>query len=148
MSKISEIINKLVKSENLSTVSANKVLGISKTQLGRYLSGFYEPSLKNAIIICNHFKCSLDYLLGLDFNINRFGKLNEPNFDIFLNRYFSLLDQRKISHYSLANELTFNRNNLNYWKKCKSFPSLDILTKIASKFSISVDYLIGRTDID
>ena len=49
MSKFGENLKELMNDENSTTVTLNKEIGISKTQLGKYLSGYYEPTLKNAI---------------------------------------------------------------------------------------------------
>lgn len=146
MSNFDENLAILFKNENLSTVSAQKLLGISKTQLGRYLSGFYEPTLKNALKICNYFQCSIDYLMGLDIEKNKFKNFKNPSFETFIDRYFSLLKKNNISHYKIAKELNINRNNLNYWRKNKSIPTLNILYKISNKLETSIEFLIGRTD--
>lgn len=136
----------LFKDAGLSTVSGQQLLGISKTQLGRYLSGYYVPSLKNALTICKHFDCSLDYLLGISDIKNQFENIKEPDFETFKSRYLNLIEEHKTSIYQIAKELHFNRNDWTYWNKNKSLPTLETLYNIAIKFQVSADYLIGRTD--
>ena len=147
MSNMSENISQLLKSKNLSTVSGQQVLGISKTQLGKYISGFYMPSLKNALIICNCFKCSLDYLMGIDLVINRFGEFLNPSYELFNLRFEELIKEHGLTKYLIAKTMNFNRNNITYWQMHKSFPSLDVLQKLAQILKVSIEFLIGRTDI-
>ena len=147
MSNMSENISQLLKSKNLSTVSGQQVLGISKTQLGKYISGFYMPSLKNALIICNYFKCSLDYLMGIDLVINRFGEFLNPSYELFNLRFEELIKEHGLTKYLIAKTMNFNRNNITYWQRHKSFPSLDVLQKLAQILKVSIEFLIGRTDI-
>lgn len=146
MSKFCERLKDLFKSECLSTISANQKIGISKTQLGKYLSGYYLPSLKNAIKICNYFHCSLDFLCGTDEIKNRFDLLHEPSFSVFIKRYSELLLKNNISHYQLTKQIKINRNNLDYWKSKRTLPTLDILKLLAQQLNTTIEYLIGRTD--
>ena len=146
MSNFSENLKILMRDDNLSSASLHKLTGISKTQLGKYLSNHYEPSLKNAIKISNYFNCSLDYLLGLDEERNGYEKLIEPSFDKFIIRYKELLILNNTNHKRISTAENFNRNLLVYWNKHKTLPSLDILNKIAKHLKTSVDYLIGRID--
>lgn len=146
MSNFQERLSMLFKSERLSLATANTKIGISKTQLGKYLSGYYIPSLKNAIKLASYFNCSIDYLVGKDDVKNKYIISNEPNFDKFLNRYKSLLIENNLNHYKITKQLGINRNNLDYWKKHKVLPSLDILTSLATTLQSSIEFLIGRTD--
>ena len=146
MSKFGENLKELMNDENLSTVILNRKIGISKTQLGKYLSGYYEPTLKNAIKICNYFDCSLDYLLGIDSDKNSFDKFTLPSYDKFIKRYFELIKENHTNHKQLSTSAKFNRNNLVYWQKNKTLPTLDILYKLALILNTKVEYLIGRSE--
>lgn len=146
MSKFAERLSELIKNENLTTVSLQKATGISRTQLGKYISNFYEPSLNNAIKISNYFKCSLDYLLGIDNIENLYDNFLEPNYEKFITRYKELLKLNNTNHNKISKIANFNRNNLIYWQKHKSLPTLDILYKIAICLNTKVEYLIGRID--
>lgn len=144
MSKIAERLKLLMSEENINNVELMNCTGISKNQIGKYLSGFYEPSLQNALLISKYFNCSLDYLVGLEDEINTFGKFGKPNVGKFLLRYKELLIKNKTNHSQICTLLKFNRNNLVYWKQKQTFPSLDILYRLASTLNTSIEYLIGR----
>lgn len=144
MSKFGENLNDLMKDKNLSTIDIKNLIGISTAQTGRYLSGHYEPTLKNALKICNYFNISLDYMLGIDDIPNRYESFKEPKYEIFIERYYKLMNENKTNHYQVSFNANFNRNNLIYWKKNKVLPTLDIIYKLAILLNTSVEYLIGR----
>ena len=146
MSKFAEIISNLMKQENLTTTDIKRLVGISTAQMGRYMSGYYEPSLINAIKLSSYFNYSLDFLVGLDNIPNRFGIFKNPDYEKFITRYYELLKQNKTNHNRVSRLTKFNRNNLIYWQKNKSIPTLDILCKLAEHLNTSVEYLIGRVD--
>lgn len=146
MSKFAETLLRLTKEKNLNTTKLKKALGISKTQTAKYLNGIYEPSLKNALKICELFNCSMDFMLGFDDIPNRFGELQEPSFDKFIARYKELLKINNTNHSKVSKQAQFNRNNLIYWEKNKCLPTLDILSKLSECLKTPVEYLIGRTD--
>ena len=59
-------------------------------------------------------------------------------------RIKQLADKQKISIKSLSLELGFGENTIYKWKQTK--PKADDLAKVASKFHVSVDYLLGREE--
>ena len=61
-------------------------------------------------------------------------------------RIKSLADKQKISLKELAIKLGFSENNIYRWKTSK--PKGEDLAKIADYFHVSVDYLLGREDIE
>lgn len=64
-----------------------------------------------------------------------------------LEKIQELLNKRNMSAYKLSLEIGLNKTFLTDWKNSKAKPSADALTKIADYFNVSVDYLLGRTDI-
>ena len=57
-----------------------------------------------------------------------------------------LCEKRGISIAKLENELGFGNASISKWGKVSS-PSVDKILKVAAYFNVSVDYLLGRTDI-
>lgn len=51
-----------------------------------------------------------------------------------------------MSRKSLANELNVSVRLVSYWENGKRECSFDTLIKIADIFSVSTDFLLGRTD--
>ena len=65
----------------------------------------------------------------------------------FLNNLLSLLNERGISKNKLLTDLKLSKNSFVDWEKRGTVPSGDTLIKIAEYFDVSVDYLLGRTNI-
>ncbi len=66
---------------------------------------------------------------------------------ILYQRIKSLCEQKRISIAKLESELGFGNSSIKKWGNTSS-PSVDKIIKVASYFDVSVDYLLGRTDIE
>lgn len=58
-----------------------------------------------------------------------------------------LRKQHKISQAELAKQLFVSQQAVARWETNSSIPSLETLSKLATLFSVSIDYLLGRSDI-
>lgn len=65
---------------------------------------------------------------------------------ILYQRIKKLCSKKGISVSKLETDLGFGNSTINKWGK-NSSPSVDKIRKIADYFNVSVDYLLGRTDI-
>ena len=63
---LGERLQNLRKSRNLSQKEVSNALGISASVLSNYESGERTPSLENLMSLAGFYRCSTDYLLGLD----------------------------------------------------------------------------------
>ena len=61
-----ERLQNLRKSRNLSQKEVSNALGISSSVLSNYESSERTPSLENLISLASFYRCSTDYLLGLE----------------------------------------------------------------------------------
>ncbi len=66
---------------------------------------------------------------------------------ILYQRIKALCDKKGISISKLESELGFGNSSIKKWEKTSS-PSIDKIIKVASYFDVSVDFLLGRTDIE
>ena len=57
-----------------------------------------------------------------------------------------LCDKNKISIYQLERELGISNGYIKKWET--SSPTIERLSKVAEFFNVSVDYLIGKSDIE
>lgn len=57
-----------------------------------------------------------------------------------------LCEEREMSIAKLESELDFGNGSISKWGKTSS-PSVDKILKVAGYFGVSVDFLLGRTDI-
>lgn len=146
MSNFVEKINFELKQRKISLQTLSKNTKISSSQLSKYASGNYEPSLKNAIIICDYFQCSLDYLFGLDRIFNRYATFKKENSLLFNERLQELIKLNKTNINKISKHTYINRNCFYHWQKNMLFPKVGILVKLAKELNTSIEYLVGRTD--
>jgi transcriptional regulator with XRE-family HTH domain len=59
----------------------------------------------------------------------------------------TLRSEKGISQASLASLLGLSQQAIAKWETGNSEPDSDMLNKLASFFSVSVDYLLGRTNV-
>lgn len=62
-------------------------------------------------------------------------------------RLRALREEKGIKRQQLADDLGITRASLEYYEKGKRKPNIEMIAKIANRFNISVDYLLGITDI-
>lgn len=62
-------------------------------------------------------------------------------------RIKDLRDERHISQYALAEKLGVAQSTIGNWEAGTREPNLDTIMRIADYFGVSLDFLIGRTDI-
>ena len=63
------------------------------------------------------------------------------------NRLKELRLSKKITQVELAKHLSVSQGTLSFWEQGKYEPDNKSLTKLADFFGVSVDYLLGKTDI-
>ena len=66
---------------------------------------------------------------------------------VFYQRIKELCSRRNITIAKLESELGFGNASIKKWEKTSS-PSIDKILKVAKYFDVSIDYLLGRTDIE
>lgn len=142
MSEISEILEDLIVESGLSLRKIGKECSVSASQLSSYLQGSI-PTIDVAVRICNFFNCSLDYLCGLSDE----RKCSKKEYDLskFLPRYQEVLKENKITHWKFCKENDISESCIRHWKYGQ-IPKLETVIKIAEKLSVSIDYLVGRSD--
>lgn len=66
---------------------------------------------------------------------------------VLYQRVKTLCERNGISISKLENELGFGNASIKKWAGASS-PSVDKIMKVATYFDVSIDYLLGRTDIE
>lgn len=62
-------------------------------------------------------------------------------------RIAELRKKRNMTQSDLANSLDMSTSSVAMWETGKREPDTDKIAKIADLFNVSVDYLLGRTDV-
>ena len=121
---------------------ANK-LNISTSAINGYFHKNLFPTSEIAIKIADFFGCSLDYLLGL--TEDRDFELTNTNRS-FIENYNILLKERGLSIAKSLREMNMGDKNYTVWKKGKIPKTYNLIT-IAKYFGVSVDFLLGRSEL-
>lgn len=66
MKQINKNINKLRIQNKLTQRQLSNALNISLTTISKWETGAREPTIEQLIILAKFFKCTTDYLLGLE----------------------------------------------------------------------------------
>lgn len=66
-----EKIRNLREDADLNQTQLGKAIGITQRKISYIECGKYEPSLEDVIALCNFFKVSADYLLGIPYTHRR-----------------------------------------------------------------------------
>lgn len=74
-------------------------------------------------------------------------KVNRSFSKIFSQRLNSLMKNKKIRSVELAKYLGVTPQSVGQFKTEVSVPKVETLIKLANFFDVSIDYLVGRTDI-
>ncbi len=135
----------LLKDNEISARKLGEMLNIDHSSIYSYLKESY-PNLTNANKLANHFDCSLNYLFGLHNFPKDVEFKNSYNPNLFYDRYILELKEQNLSHYKVINQLNLGNSSFRKWK-LGSEPKIETLIKISKFLNVSIDYLIGRSDL-
>ena len=138
--KLKELI--LEKDGKISIFIQN--IKISKTAVYEYLTGNKEPTVKNLLQIANYFNCSIDFLIGIEVENYSQSFLDCPPFSQRLNELLKYFD---ISRYKLEKMTGISQSTLYYWSINKTVPTVDSLLTISKCLNCSLDFILGRTNL-
>ena len=131
----------------LSQREVAKLLKISKSSYNYYETGEYIISLKHLNDFCNKFHVSMDYITGLT-NINkRINKKYKLNPKIIGLRIKKIRLKEKLTQAELAKHLNTSQSNISSYENGKNIILTAFAYNIAKDFNISLDYLVGRSNI-
>ena len=142
---LAERLGELLFYRKLTVEDFCKITGISKTSVYDWLlaKNKYYPSLSNTIKVADYFKCSVDFLIGIEKeNYNPNPKQCPP----FSERFKIAVKSRGFSLNKLSKAINMGSGNFYRWIRGEREPSLDSLVRIAKALDCTVDYLLGRGD--
>ena len=136
-------IKELSKSKNITVKQLLEDAGLGFNAMSHMRTSM--PKSDNLAKIADYLDVSVDYLLGRTNNpeVNDSSKLCGDF--MFWERFYSLCEKANIKPNPLAKQLGISSGVLNKWKN-GGIPNSNSLVKIADYFSVSTDYLLGRTE--
>ena len=127
---------------NIKAIDLAKAIGLGTSTLSRYTRGERIPNLESLVKIADYFKCSTDYLLGLEDDNYTQNFLPCPPFN---ERLAFLLNYFNRSSYSVYNNTDISQARFYVWKNGKGQPTVYNIVSLAQIFNCSVDFVIGRS---
>lgn len=139
----------LCETHSTKPLNVVKTLGVSSGSITNWENGVV-PNGETLIKIANYFNVSVDYLLGLEndtsYLFGRTDAMTDFNTKDIASRIKQLCKGKKIPVKSVLEKCSLNRNFIYDLENKGTVPSAETIKKIADYFSITTDYLLGRTD--
>ena len=142
INRLQEILEK----DNITLTSLYKHIGIDRSTLGKYISGYLIIPLKHLNTICNYFNISLDYVFGLT-NKRIYPNYNpDINVELFIQRLKEFRKERKLTQEQLARVLNCSHSAISEYESKKRLITTSHIYSICKTYNISTDYLLGKID--
>ena len=115
------------------------LMRVSRSTIAMWETGGSEPDNKALLQLADIFSVSTDYILG---------RAEDENENVgFMKSLKSLRLQHGYTQKELASKLHVAQNTLCNWENGNRTVDEPTLQKLADVFNVSVDYLLGRTDV-
>lgn len=157
-------LNELRNTNGLSLSELGDKLNISGQAISLLEKGKRLPSFDVLMSISDYFNVSLDYLVGRKSKEKNYK--NNSNFhhhdtpalrycqeekkflkDIFSSRLREERKKNKLKTEDLGKIIGVSKSTIGHWETGYYIPTAEKLFDLAEYFDVSVDYLLGRTDI-
>jgi len=141
LSIFAERLDDLLFEANISSLALAKELNCGRATIYRYLQGNRIPTVDMVIRLADYFKCTTDFLLGLEEESYPQEFQQCPPFKdrlAFLLKYFN------ISKYRLQKLSNVPESAIYNWQNGVFEPKIDNVIRIAKALDCSVDVVIGR----
>lgn len=134
----------LRQSNGLTQDEMGKILGVKRVAVSQWENTKEIIPLDKLNIYSNYFNVSLDYIVGLDDNKNTKNiKLNKniigKNLKIFRNKL-------NLTQKELANLLNTSHSTISAYESGKTMLLTAFAFQICSKYKVSLDWLIGKSN--
>lgn len=144
---LGEIIRSLRINSGMTQKELADKLSISSSTIGMYEQGRREPDLNTISKIANVFNVTVGYLVGTEkFDSNHF---TEKNVIANLSdRIKSLRLSANMTQTEFGEKFGIVKSTVSLYESGKSTPNDEIKKQICDYFGISLDYLLGREDVE
>ena len=123
-----------------------KVLKIARSTYKQYEQQYDTIPIKHLNTLCNHFKISIDYIFDLT-SIKRYkDEINRINTKISGQRLKELRKEFNLTQAKLAKKLNIANTIISEYERGHFPINTATLYSLSTKFNISSDYLLGKTN--
>lgn len=142
----------LRKKMKLNQDDVGKFLDMDRSSIGKWENESSQPTFEILIQLSELFEVSTDYLLGkTDIKNPYIDDLDGPLEYSFIQVGFRIKKLRlenNLSQADLGEALNTTESLINLYEESIRNPGYEMLIKIAHKFEVSLDYLLGLSDLN
>lgn len=124
---------------------ANK-LNISGKNYSDWERGVTDIPLEKSNELANYYDCSLDYLFGLS-NIKTINERKNINLELLSQRLLDTRKERSLTQTELSKDVGYHQRTYAHYENGSRIPTSFKVFYIALYYNISLDYLVGKSDI-
>lgn len=121
-------------------------LNVKENNYSKWERNITDIPLEKGNELANIYNCSLDYLFGLSVNRGNIERIN-IDYELLTIRLLELRKQKRLTQKEIAEEIGFQQRAYAYYESGDRKPTCFKLLYIAIYYSVSLDYLSGRSDI-
>lgn len=137
-------LRELRKERGLTLRQLNNLTGISDVNLSRYERGTVQPKEETWRKLAYYYGIQISYLKGTD---KEFDTYLENMVDKNLRLKELRESENNVSQANIAKTFHITRQAVQRWEVGKSEPNIKTLIALADYFNVSIDYLVGRSDV-
>jgi transcriptional regulator with XRE-family HTH domain len=138
---LGKIIKQLRQDRNITQQELGKIINKSRSTIAGYETKRKEPDYETLKKIAEYFNVSTDYLLE-----NTYNPIELADSIMFNKRLKYLREQHSLSQRQLSLKINVSQQTIASWETGLTQPSDYNLHKLSNLFSISIDYLLGKTN--
>lgn len=120
-----------------------EILKVSQSNYSRWENGRELIPLSKLNLLCNHFRVSMDYVIGITRN-SKANKKSEFNNEIIGQRLKEFRKANGITQVDLANILNTTQSTISAYESGKTTLLTAFALQIVKKYNLSLDWLCGR----
>ena len=121
-------------------------LNISGKNYSDWERGVTDIPLEKSNELANYYDCSLNYLFGLS-NIKTINERKNINLELLSQRLLDTRKERNLTQSELSKDVGYHQRTYAHYENGSRIPTSFKVFYIALYYNISLDYLVGKSDI-
>lgn len=141
-----DILKKLRVEKEMNQKELANILEINRVQYNQYENDYNNIPIKHLNTISNYYDVSIDYILGLTDKLKYQNSYKELELANSSQRIKEIRKENKLTQIKLADILNTTQAVVANYERGRNFISTPFLYTICTKYHVSADYLLGKTD--
>ena len=128
----------------LKQFTVSKHLGVSRGTYSLWELEINMIPLPRLIELCKIYRCSIDYILGLNKNRKYFSMRYDIDYNFYPKRLKEIRKEKNYTQEKLAKKLNTDNGVISRYENGKTLILTSFLIEYTKIFNISSDYLLGK----